>query len=81
MIFETGEVLDNVVVGLTPVNVKGTNRELSAAVASFDAREMASTLSIKISASIVLLPSRGRALNKCHTLASADVMTITKWSI
>ena len=62
MIFETGEVLGNVVVGLIPVNVKGTNRELSAGVASFDAREMASILSIKISASIVQLPSRGRAL-------------------
>ena len=43
-------------------NVMGTNRELLAGADSFDAREMASILSIKTSASIVLLLSQGLTL-------------------
>jgi hypothetical protein len=66
---------------LKSANLMGTNRELFAGAVSFDARDMASILSIKISASIVLLPGRGRTLLHCQALASADVMAITKWSI
>ena len=47
---------------LKSANVMGTNRELSTGADSVDAREMASILSIKISASIVLLLSLGLTL-------------------
>jgi hypothetical protein len=47
---------------LKSADLIGTNRELSAGAVSFDTREIASILSIKISAGIVLLPGRGRTL-------------------
>ena len=56
-------------------NVMGTNRELSAGAVSFDSRQTASILSIKISASIVLLPGRRRTLLAALTCYTYPAMS------